>query len=401
MTIINTQKELEKLCTKLRATPFVTVDTEFIREKTYWPNLCLIQVGNLDYAACIDPLAGLDLAPFFGLMSDESVVKVFHSGRQDAEILYHLSRSIPVPLFDTQVAAMVCGYGESVSYQHLVQDICKIGIDKGQRFTDWAMRPLNDAQVSYALADVTHLVHVYLNLKHRLEENSRTTWLAEEMEKLYSPSTYESQNSETWEKLLPNRSGRKVAAVLKALWMWREAKAKDLNRPRKFILSDDGMVALASAMPASQEAMDSIRVTTVKRSRDEVLNVIKDAIAQPPESYPSLERASGPQHPKRIRPLGELLRVLLHIRSEESGVASRLIATTADLDDITRDDNANVPALKGWRREIFGEDALRLKSGQIAITFNPKRRAIDLVENLDTAREANDAKAQAKLPLEA
>ncbi|GHU01936.1 ribonuclease D [Alphaproteobacteria bacterium] len=399
MAIINDQDQLEKLCIRLADSPFITVDTEFIREKTYWPQLCLIQVGTEQEAACIDPLAELDLAPFYRLLADPKVVKIMHSGRQDVEIFYHLAGIIPAPLFDTQVAAMVCGYGEQVSYQQLVNDICRIALDKGQRFTNWAARPLSDSQEKYALADVVHLVPVYLHLKQRLEDSGRAHWVDEEMAKLYSPSVYEG-DAGAWRRILPAKIGRKSAAILRALYLWREEMAQALDRPRKFIATDEHLLAVSGAAPSTMDDLNNLRVSVAAKHKDAILAVIAEVLAQPPESYPAPDKPVSAAAAKRSRPLLALLRVLLSIKEQESGVAGRLIASAEQLEDMARGAGQpeNSPVMQGWRYELFGHDAQRLMQGLLALSFNPKKRALELLESPRAVAQP-DPRTQPKLPI--
>lgn len=369
MKLITTTADLADACARLASHPFVTVDTEFLRETTYYPKLCLIQLASPDEAVLVDPLAPeLDLAPFFGLMVDEAVVKVFHAARQDLEIVWMLGRVLPTPLFDTQVAAMVCGYGDSVGYEQLANDLAKARIDKSSRFTDWSRRPLNEAQLVYAEADVTHLRDIYLALKADLETTGREGWVAEEMAVLNSPATYEVKPENAWLRLKGRIRKPKELAVLIELAAWREREAQHRDVPRQRVLKDDALMDIVQRAPRSVEALAELRSVPngFERSRSggEVLAAIERGLALDPKTLPRLERERGRGGNGAVL---DLLKVLLKAVAEAERVAPKIIASSDDLEAIASDDEADVPALQGWRREVFGDKALALKSGSLGL----------------------------------
>ncbi|HTO79998.1 MAG TPA: ribonuclease D [Methylocystis sp.] len=368
MSLLSTSEDVAALCERLAQHPFVTVDTEFLRETTFWPKVCVIQLASPEEAAAIDALAeGIDLRPFFELMANEAVVKVFHAARQDLEIVWRLAELIPKPLFDTQVAAMVCGFGDQASYGELAKSIARVNVDKSSRFTDWSRRPLSEAQVRYAIADVTHLRDIYLDLRGRLERSARLDWLADEMEALTSPATYAQHPDDAWERLRHRaRKPRDLAALIE-LAAWREAEAQARDVPRARVLKDDALVEIALAAPRTEEALSNLRAIPrgLERSRAgaEILAAIERAMARDPASLPPIERDRRTSNGATV----ELLKVLLRQVCEETGVAAKMIATVEDLEAIAANDNADVMALKGWRRAVFGEKALELKRGRLAL----------------------------------
>ncbi|MDP4022257.1 ribonuclease D [Methylobacterium sp. NEAU 140] len=376
MDLISDTPALRDVCARLAAQPFVTVDTEFMRETTYYPKLCLIQMAAPDgTAVLVDPLAkGLDLKPFIDLMADESVVKVFHSARQDLEIVWLLGEILPHPFFDTQVAAMVCGYGDSVSYEQLVNDVAKAKIDKSSRFTDWSRRPLSEAQLAYALSDVTHLVKVYEALVADLLRTDRGAWLDEEMAVLTSPETYRADPAEAWRRLSGRMRKPREIAVLMEVAAWREAEAQARNVPRGRVLKDEAVIDVASAAPRSVEALGRLRTIPAgfERSRTgaDILAAVDRGLARDTAEI---------RLPERVRRSGgngalvELLKVLLKAVSEAEGVAPKIIATVDDLEAVADDDEADVPVLQGWRRGLFGEKALALKHGRLALSAQAGR----------------------------
>ena len=376
MTPITTTAELQAFCDKLKGQPFVAVDTEFMRETTYWPKLCLIQAAAPNAEAVIDPMAdGIDLAPFLAVLRDESIEKVFHAARQDVEIFNNLG-AMPKPLFDTQVAGMAAGFGEQVAYDVLVRQSLKIEVDKSSRFTDWARRPLTDAQLHYALGDVTHLAKLYPTLRARLEKEGRLAWVVDEMRGLVDPAMYDVSPDNAWRRLRPRRHTAKYLAVFKAVAAWRESAAQQRDQPRGRILKDDAIDEIATQAPADAEALDRLRSVpkgfSGSRFGPDLLAAVREALKDPEANAPVVEKAkhqSGPAAGAVV----ELLKVLLKARSEDAGVASKLIATVADLEQIANDDNADTPALTGWRREAFGEDALRLKRGELALVLDGAR----------------------------
>jgi ribonuclease D len=380
MNLIATQAELEAAIDTLRSSEFVTVDTEFIRETTFWPELCLIQMASPDAAFLIDPLAkGVELKPFFELMADESIVKVFHAARQDIEIVFHLGGLIPHPVFDTQVAAMVCGFGDSVSYDQLVHKITGERIDKSSRFTDWRRRPLSDKQLEYALADVTHLVDVYRHLAAELEREQRAHWLNEEMEVLTARETYDPHPDDAWKRLKMRNAKPQQLAIAKSIAAWRELEARARNVPRGRILKDDAMVEVAQQMPADIAALGRLRAVPRGWERSSaatgLMEAVAAALAIPKEDLPRPLRHTQPSDGANAA--AELLKVLLKLVAEQEGVAPKVLASSDDIDRIASNgEEADVAALHGWRREVFGEKALQLVRGEIAIKFEDRRIAV-------------------------
>ena len=376
MTPITTTADLETFCAKILGQPFVAVDTEFMRETTYWPKLCLIQAATPDDEAVIDPLApGLDLEPFLRILRDESIVKVFHAARQDVEIFHNL-KAMPRPLFDTQVAAMAGGYGEQIAYDALVRNMLKIELDKSSRFTDWARRPLTDNQLTYALADVTHLAALYPRLRSRLEDEGRVAWVADDMKSLSDPALYDVSPENAWRRLKPRKQAPRYLSVYRAVAEWREKTAQLRDQPRGRILKDDAIDELASQAPTDAAQMERLRSVPKgfagSRFGPELLETIREALRDPEATAPVIEKTRSPHNPA-AGSVVELLKVLLKARAEDGGVASKLIATVSDLEMIAQDDNADTPALTGWRLEAFGADALRLKRGELALVLDGSR----------------------------
>jgi ribonuclease D len=380
MTLITDTEALAGFCRRQKSAEFVAVDTEFMRERTLWPILCLVQVAGPEEAAAIDALApGINLAPLLDLMADPAVLKVFHAARQDLEIFFQLSGKAPHPVFDTQIAAMVCGFGDAVSYETLVKKLAGTNLDKASRFTDWAQRPLTDRQVKYALADVIHLRTVYERLQQILGRNGRAGWFAEEMRGLVDPAIYRTDPAEAWRRFrLRGHADRRFLGVLKAVAAWREAAAQQRDLPRGRIMKDEAVIEIAAHAPKTIEALSRTRSLPRGVAEGKLGQEILDAVAQgladpnPPPAIPGKAET-----PPGIGPLIELLRVLLKQRCEDSQVAQKLIASSDDLEAIAADDNAPVPALSGWRRELFGNDALALKHGRLALTASNYR--IELV----------------------
>ena len=381
MELIASTDALAKACARLSAHPFVTVDTEFMRETTYYPKLCLIQMASPDgEAVLVDPLdEDLELGPFMDLMANERVLKVFHSARQDLEIVWNLGGIVPHPLFDTQVAAMVCGYGDSVSYEQLVNDLAKERVDKSSRFTDWSRRPLSEAQLTYALSDVTHLVKVYEALAAELERTGRSAWLGEEMEILTSPETYRADPANAWKRLAGRMRKAKEIAVLIEVAAWREREAQDRDVPRSRVLKDEAVIDVATAQPRSVEALGRLRSipSGFERSRTggEILAAVERGLERDPKTVPVPERARGGRG-GGSGALVELLKVLLKAVAEQERVAPKIIATTDDLEAIAEGREAEVPSLHGWRRGLFGEKALALKEGRLALSVRDGRVAV-------------------------
>ncbi|HEY1752988.1 MAG TPA: ribonuclease D [Caulobacteraceae bacterium] len=377
MTPITSTADLADFCARLEGQAFVAVDTEFMRETTYWPKLCLIQAAAPDgIEAIIDPLAeGLDLTPFLAVMRDAKVLKVFHAARQDVEIFHNLG-AIPQPLFDTQIAGMAAGFGEQVAYDALVRKILKVELDKSSRFTDWARRPLTQAQLTYALADVTHLAELYPILRTRLEKAARLSWVTEEMAAMCDPGLYDVEPENAWRRLKPRRHAAKYLAVFRAVAAWRERTAQQRDQPRGRILKDEAIDELAAQGPTDADALNRLRSVPKgfagSRYGPELIEAIREALKDPEGYAPKIERDTTPVSPA-AGAVVELLKVLLKARAEDAGVASKLIATVADLEKIASDDHADAPALHGWRREAFGEDALRLKRGELALVLDGTR----------------------------
>jgi ribonuclease D len=375
MHLITSTGALADACARFSRHPFVTVDTEFLRETTYYPKLCLIQMASPDEAILVDPLApGMSLEPFMALMADKAVVKVFHSARQDLEIVWNLGGILPEPLFDTQVAAMVCGYGDSVSYEQLANDLAKAKIDKSSRFTDWSRRPLTEAQLTYALSDVTHLVKVYEALIGQLTANERLAWLGEEMAVLTSPETYRADPENAWKRLGGRLRKPREVAILMEVAAWREREAQNRDVPRGRVLKDDALIDLATSAPRNVEALSRLRSIPngFERSRTatDILEAVARGLDRDQKTIPMPERSRGRGNTGAVV---ELLKVLLKAIAEAEGVAPKIIATVEDLEAIADDEGADVPALHGWRRQLFGEKALALKNGQLGLAMNGRR----------------------------
>ncbi|MGO9025208.1 MAG: ribonuclease D [Beijerinckiaceae bacterium] len=369
MSLITTTRELAEVCQRLAKHPYVTVDTEFLRETTFWPKLCVVQIASEEEAVAVDALAeGIDLSPFFALMADKRAVKVFHAARQDVEIVWNLAKLIPAPLFDTQVAAMVCGFGDQISYSELTQAVAKVTLDKSSRFTDWSRRPLSEAQIAYAIADVTYLRDIYVFLRRKLEKTARLSWLDDEMALLTAPSTYEQHPENAWERFRNRARKPRDLAVLMEVAGWREAEAQSRDVPRSRVLKDDVLIELAMAAPKTPEDLGNLRAFPrgMERSRAgiDILAAIHRGLARDPKTLPKLAKERRSSGGATV----ELLKVLLRQVSEAHGVAAKMIATVEDLEAIAADDRANVTAMTGWRREIFGEKALELKHGRLALT---------------------------------
>ncbi|WP_183188413.1 ribonuclease D [Ancylobacter tetraedralis] len=376
MNMITTTDALIEACERLARHRFITVDTEFLRETTFWPKLCVVQIASPDEAIVIDAIAdGLDLAPFFALMANEQVLKVFHAGRQDIEIVWHLAGIIPRPVFDTQVAAMVLGHGDSISYDQLVQRLTGQLLDKSLRFTDWSRRPLSAAQIAYAEADVTHLRDVFLKLDADLQKRGRADWVGEEMAVLTSPDTYRQEPARAWERLRSRARKPKDLAVLMSVAAWREQEAQARDIPRSRILKDDVIAEIISQHPTTIERLGQLRSMPkgFERSRvgEQIIEAVKAGLALDPKTLPRIERDKPLSNGASATV--ELLKVLLRMTSEQHGVAAKVIATMDDLEMIASDDEPDVPALHGWRRELFGERALALKAGRLALAMQRGR----------------------------
>lgn len=371
MTIITENHELSLFCAELAHNEFITIDTEFLREKTYYPKLCLIQLsGPNKKAKAIDPLVkGLDLTPLFDLLQNQNVVKVFHAARQDLEIFFYHTNHVVSPIFDTQIAAMVCGYGDSVGYESLVRDITDAKIDKSSQFTDWSLRPLSEKQLTYAIGDVTHLCDIYLHLKKKLEEQNRHHWLKQEEEILNNPDTYLIMPDKAWERIKIRSPKSKNLIILKELAKWREEKAQQRNVPKSWVIRDEVLADIARQAPKDKKQLAKIRTisedTAKGKMGDHILSAIDTALNQPKETWPQPKIHN--QHPSHIHATIDILKMLLKMQSAEHRVAPKLIANSSDLEKIALDDNADIRALKGWRHDIFGKDAIAIKHGKCAI----------------------------------
>ena len=385
MTIISDSTEAAAFCNRLRQSDVVTVDTEFMRERTYWPILCLVQLAGDDEAAAIDPRAeGMDLAPLFDLLRDTSVLKVFHAARQDLEIFYHLMGEVPHPIFDSQVAGMVCGFGDQISYEQLARRLAGAQIDKGSRFTDWCHRPLTQKQIDYAMADVTHLRTIYKKLEKQLEKNKRTTWLSEEMDVLTSAETYAVDMREIWRRIKIRGAKPRQLAVLRELAAWREATAQKRDVPRNRVMKDDVLVQLATQQPANRDELGRVRMLPgglAKNADGEaILKAVAAGVAVPKDDAPQKDNNGRPdQEPSAA--LVDLLKTLLKAKCDAAGVATKLVANMADVERLAADDDPASPLMKGWRYEIYGADAMRLKRGELALTADTKGlKVIDLTK---------------------
>jgi len=370
MHVVTTTKALQAVCARLARHPYVAVDTEFLREQTFWPVLCLVQMAGSEDEVIVDPLAsGIDLAPFYELMLDPRVTKVFHAGRQDIEIVYNKTGQVPQSIFDTQVAAMVCGFGESVSYVNLVKNLTGEDIDKSSRFTDWSRRPLSDKQLQYALGDVTHLRAIYAKLDEDLRQSGRHPWLQEEMAELADPKTYDTNPEDAWRRLKLRVKNQKALAVLIELAAWRDRVAQAQDVPRARVLRDEALYDVANQMPTEAARLGELRSLSEGFARSarakEIIEAVRRGLARDPKSVPRMP--SGQPISAEAGALVDLLRVLLKATAARNRVAPKMIADSDDLERIATGGDVDLPALKGWRREIFGEDALRLRRGEISL----------------------------------
>ncbi len=390
MTPITTTAELQAFCDLIAHAPFIAVDTEFMRETTYWPKLCLIQVASPDASAVIDPLSEeIDLAPLLAVLADPKVEKVFHAARQDVEIFNNLG-TMPKPLFDTQIAGMAAGFGEQIAYDALVRQMLRIELDKSSRFTDWARRPLSQAQLDYALADVTHLAALFPQLKERLQKAGRLAWVTEEMAELTNPANYDMEPENAWKRLKPRKFAAKYLSVLRSVAAWRERTAQLRDQPRGRILKDDAIDEIANQLPTDLDSLNRLRSVPKgfggSRFGPELIEAVKAGLADPEGYAPKIER-NGAQPQAASGAIVELLKVLLKARAEDAGVAAKLIATVSDLERIAADDHADTQALHGWRREAFGEDALKLKHGELALVLDGARVRVVEVRRAPRAAE--------------
>ena len=368
MTLVTDTLQLKALCEEIKDHKYITVDTEFLRDTTYYPKLCLVQIASETNYFAVDPLAkSIDLSPLFEIFSNENIVKVFHSARQDIEVLLKLSGSIPTPLFDTQVAAMVCGFGESISYAKLVKEFTNMDIDKSSRFTDWSTRPLTDRQLDYALSDVIHLKEVYKQLCLLLEKNKRSSWLQEELEILTNPNTYYIDPENIWKKLKPKGASRRFLGVIKEIAKWRELKAQSLDKPRGHIIKDPTLLEIAANQPTALQDLKKIRGFASLKAADEskIIEIINKVMTIPEFQLP---KADSNRYDKANVALIKLLKVLLQAKCEEYRVAEKLIACSDDLQNLVLSKKQEGPLAKGWRYEIFGKDAYALKEGKISLS---------------------------------
>lgn len=380
MQIISDTAALSRICRRLADEEFITVDTEFMREQTFWPKLCLIQLAGASDTVIIDPLAGdIDLSAFFELMRNDAVTKVFHAARQDVEIMYHLAETIPTPLFDTQIAAMVCGFGDQVGYEALVRRLAGARIDKTSRFTDWSRRPLSDKQLNYAASDVTHLRPVYEKLVAQLEKSGRAPWLSEELAVLSDPQTYQSHPEDAWKRIKFRARNRRQLAILRAVAAWREHQAQARNVPRNRIIKDDALTELAIQAPKSMDDLAALRALprgfAASRHGAGLLDAVAEGLTAPLGDLPDPQR-SRPARVEGASATADILKLALKVVCEREGIAPRLVASSSDIERIAAGESTDIPALAGWRRELFGEVALELKAGRMVIGLIDAQPAI-------------------------
>lgn len=380
MRVITETEALATFCRELAGQPFVAVDTEFMRETTYWPKLCLIQAASPEVEAVIDPQAdGLDLAPFLDVMGDRAILKVFHAARQDLEIFLKLAGALPGPVFDTQIGAMACGYGDSIAYDALVQQVLRRRLDKSSRFTDWSRRPLSEAQLAYALADVTHLRDLYPRMRETLDAGGRLAWLDDEHANLVDPKIYDLTPENAWRRLKLRKTTADYLLALQTAAAFRERQAQSRDVPRGRILKDEALYEIAEIRPKTAGDFDRMRAVPRgfgnSRAGQELIEALAAAFGRP--ERPSYKAERPPASSTGLGATVELLKVLLRYEAEVHGVAPRLIASAADIEAIAADDNADVPALSGWRRQVFGERALALKHGKLALKLKDGRVAVE------------------------
>jgi ribonuclease D len=374
--LITTTQALAELCTRLAAESYVTVDTEFMREKTYFPELCVVQLAGAHDVAVVDAQAqGIDLAPLGALLANPDVVKVFHACRQDIEIFLLRYGAVPARIFDTQIAAMVAGFGDQVGYGELVANLAGFHIDKAHRFSDWSARPLTPAQITYAAADVTHLREVYIRLSRRLEQDNRLSWVAEEMAILNNPATYRGDPETAWERLRPRTSNRRLLYALKEIAAWREKEAQRVNIPRQRLIKDEALLEIAATAPANADALARVRGVSRGFAEGKSGSALMEVLAAA-RRVPDGDLPAAPQQRDSARPsaaLVSLLKVLLAANAERHNVAPRLVASSDDIDRLALEENPDIPGLQGWRREVFGNDALLLKQGRMALGVDGRR----------------------------
>jgi len=383
MTLVTDTDTLAAVCQRIAAEPYVAIDTEFLRDKTYYSRLCLVQLAGREDVVAVDTLApDLDLTPLYELLASPSVLKVFHAARQDVEIFVHATNSVPAPIFDTQIAAMVCGFGDAVSYDRLVRALTGVSLDKTSRFTDWSHRPLTDQQIDYALADVIHLRPAYERLAKRLGKTGRSAWLDEEMAVLTDITTYRTAPEDAWRRLKTRSTKPKFLAVLRELAAWREIEAQTRDTPRNRVLRDDALVDIAAQAPTTSDELSRSRSfnrdSASGKTGRAILDAVKRALESPRETWPKVQDQR--EKPQGRQPVAELLRVLLKVQCDAHDVAPKLVASADDLDAIAAADDADVSALKGWRREVFGDSALAVKHGRLAFAFDPDEDRLTLID---------------------
>ena len=386
MRIVTNTADLKALIAELESAPYLALDTEFLRDQTYWPKLCLIQVASPDVAAIIDPLADdIDLKPFYELLKKPNIVKVFHAARQDIEIFQQQGGVIPNPLFDTQVAAMVCGYGDAASYETLARRIASVEIDKSSRFTDWSRRPLSNKQLEYAIGDVTHLRKIYEVLDAQLKKTHREAWVADEIAALQSPELYAMNPANAWKRLKARTSSKRFIALLAAIAEWREREAQTRDIPRGRVLKDEAILEIAAHPPESADTLERIRAIPKGFANSRMGKTLMEAIeigrhAQPPEGI-------EPEKPRRKREPSQaaidLLKTLLRLRAEDANVAPRLIANADDIESLAASEDEGVAALHGWRAEVFGNDAQALRKGELGIALSKGKAVVVKLDGTD------------------
>ena len=382
MAVIADSTSLTKFCDRHIKSSYITVDTEFMRDQTYWPRLCLVQIADEHEAAAIDTLAkGITITPLLNLLTNSRILKIFHAARQDLEIFYRLMGRLPSPIFDTQIAAMVCGFGDSAGYDTLVRKLTDETIDKSSRFTDWALRPLSQRQINYALGDVTHLRQVYIKLNEMLGQNNRHNWMDEELSILRDTKNYTFEPEDAWRRIKYRAPKPRFLAILKEVAAWREIEAQNKDIPRNRIVRDESLIEISHHAPKTINDLSRARGLSLKKAEGSLgkalLNAVKVGLNVPSENLPEVKNDAP--LPKGIGPITDLLKVLLKLKCEKHDVAQKLIATVNDMEQIAAfGQNANVPALQGWRQEVFGIDALRLRSGQLAMVI--KDHNLELVE---------------------
>lgn len=382
MLLIDTTEKLNEFCNLLKKQPFITVDSEFIREHCYYPRLCLLQVACEAEAAIIDPLSAADLSAFFDILQDENIVKVFHACKQDIEIFYNLTGKVPQNIFDTQIAAMVCGFSENIGYENLVCSITHKELDKSCRLTDWSLRPLDESQLQYAIGDVTHLIDCYKYLKQYMQEHHRENWADEEMSALCDVHLYTVKPEEAWLKIKHNAHSPQYLSALKYLAEWREKRAQKFNTPRSSILRDDALLNIASTFPQTIDDLKQVRNLKSEIVKGklgaEIIEALQEAKNHPmPSNVCKADRKQAVHIPNHEQSLAEILKLLLKIKSLECGVIARLIATDEDLRFIILNQPDKTPAMQGWRYEVFGQFAEQICRGKIAIAYNPKKKKIE------------------------